>query len=54
MPLINLFHGERGTTTWKRRLNELLLKTNINTKVSDILDEAMKCIPDEVLDATPV
>jgi len=50
-PLLNLFHGEKGSKKWKNEVDGIL-KANPAT-LREVLDRSLHCLPDEVLDAPP-
>lgn len=49
-PLLNLFHGERGSKRWKQAVDT---KFKTATTVSGLLQDTLMSFPDEVLDAPP-
>ena len=49
-PLLNMFHGERGSKRWKQAVDA---RFKTATSVSDLLKETLECFPDDVLDAPP-
>ena len=49
-PLLNMFHGERGSKRWKQALDG---KFKNATSVSELLLETLHCFPDDILDAPP-
>jgi len=49
-PLLNMFHGERGSKKWKQAVDT---KFKTATSVSELLRDTLHCFPDEVLDAPP-
>ncbi|CAG9464804.1 unnamed protein product [Pedinophyceae sp. YPF-701] len=48
---LNVFHAERGAREWRRRLEDLFHKPGLSC--TDIVEEAMACMSDEVLDSPP-
>ena len=49
-PLLNMFHGERGSKRWKQAVDA---KFKTATSVSELLRDTLECFPDDVLDAPP-
>jgi hypothetical protein len=49
-PLLNMFHGERGSKRWKQAVDG---KFKTATSVSELLKDTLECFPDDVLDAPP-
>lgn len=49
-PILNLFYGERNGKQWRRAIDQGLLRQQ---SLQDIIDEAVKVIPEQVLDALP-
>jgi tRNA-dihydrouridine synthase A len=49
-PLLGLFAGQRGTRAWKRQLSENAHRRGAGVEV---LREALRRVPAEVLDARP-
>ncbi|KAJ9531837.1 hypothetical protein QJQ45_021989 [Haematococcus lacustris] len=50
-PLLNLFHGEKGSKRWKAEV-DTVLKGNPSS-LAAVLDQTLHWLPDEVLDAPP-
>ncbi|KAL6764649.1 dihydrouridine synthase-domain-containing protein [Haematococcus lacustris] len=50
-PLLNLFHGEKGSKRWKAEV-DTVLKGNPSS-LAAVLDQTLQWLPDEVLDAPP-
>ena len=49
-PLLNMFHGARGSKRWKQAVDA---KFKTATSVSELLNDTLECFPDDVLDAPP-
>ncbi len=49
-PLLNMFHGERGSKRWKQAVDA---KFKTATSVSELLKDTLECFPNDVLDAPP-
>ncbi|DBB08093.1 TPA: hypothetical protein ACH3X3_008292 [Trebouxia sp. C0006] len=49
-PLLNMFHGERGSKRWKQAVDG---KFKSATSVSELLKDTLECFPNDVLDAPP-
>lgn len=50
MPLINLFHGEKGGARWRRAIDVALRNS---TTLKDVVRECLPSLSDDVLDAPP-
>jgi hypothetical protein len=51
-PIVNLFHGEPGSSAWKRSLDRELVQRK-NASVRDGILIAMQSVPDAILDQLP-
>ncbi|KAL3135811.1 hypothetical protein ABBQ32_007373 [Trebouxia sp. C0010 RCD-2024] len=49
-PLLNMFHGERGSKRWKQVVDA---KFKTASSVSGLVKDTLECFPEEVLDAPP-
>lgn len=49
-PILQLFFGEKGGSRWKAAVDQVLRRA---TTVTQLLDETLSAVPDEVLDAPP-